>query len=218
MWTSLVVLMIGALLVGAATLWVLAAYRRAGGDARSARVILLACAAVGSMTLGAYLFNGRPELAGAPYQQRLEALRRQPIESYSAEEALAVFTADAKDRPNDPRPLIQAGRVLLMAGRPQEAARSFDAALRREPRQATALVGMGEALVVINGAFTPDALALFQQAATLSNDPAPWVYQAMAARQQGRTADARRFWGEALSRMSPDDPMRPVAQRLSAER
>lgn len=207
--------MIGALFLGASTFWVLVAYRRAGGDARSARVVLIACAAIGAITLGAYLFKGSPELSGAPYQQRLDALRQRPITSYSIEEALAVFTADAKEHPQDPLPHVEAGRVLLIAGRPQEAARSFDAALRREPRQAAALLGMGEALVVINGAFTPEALALFQQAASLTNDPAPWVYQAMAARQQGRTADARQFWREALTRMSPDDPMRPVAQRMS---
>ena len=207
--------MIAALFVGAATFWVLAAYRRAGGDARSARTILLACAAVGAVALGAYLFAGRPDLPGAPYQRRLEALRLRPMETYSIDEALAVFTADAKARPNDPIPHIEAGRVLLIAGRPQEAARSFDAALRREPRQAAAMLGMGEALVVINGAFTPEALALFQQAGSLTNDPAPWVYQAMAARQQGRSAEARALWREALARMSEDDPMREVARRMS---
>jgi hypothetical protein len=47
-------------------------------------------------------------------------------------------------------------------------------------------------MVSIEGRVTPEALALFQQAGALSDDPAPWIYQAMAAMENGRD-DARRF-------------------------
>jgi cytochrome c-type biogenesis protein CcmH/NrfG len=40
----------------------------------------------------------------------------------------------------------------------------------------------------------------------------------MAARQQGRSAEARRLWQEALARMSEDDPLRETARRMSTGR
>jgi cytochrome c-type biogenesis protein CcmH/NrfG len=79
-------------------------------------------------------------------------------------------------------------------------------------------MGLGRAVVQIDGRVSPDALALFQQAGQLSDDPAPWVYQAWAAMEAGRDADVRRFWGEALRRMAPDDPRRAMAQRFASGR
>lgn len=77
-------------------------------------------------------------------------------------------------------------------------------------------MGLGRALVAVNnGQVSPEAVALFQQAAARSDDPAPWIYQAMAAMEQNREADARRLWAEALARMSPDDPRRDMARRMS---
>jgi cytochrome c-type biogenesis protein CcmH/NrfG len=78
------------------------------------------------------------------------------------------------------------------------------------------LLGLAKATVAIQGAFTPEALAMFQQAGEISNDPAPWLYQAMAAMEQGQDAEARRLWGEALSRMGPDDPRREMASRFAS--
>ncbi|MGE0292897.1 MAG: tetratricopeptide repeat protein [Hyphomonadaceae bacterium] len=207
------VMVIAAVLVAAAAAWTLRAYRRAGGaDARTA---LVACAAIGAIAAGAYLAVGRPELGGAPYQHRIAALQQRPLTSLSPDEALAVMTERARQQPDSSLPHLVSGEILLRTGRPREAALAFETALRREPRQAAAMLGLGEALVSIDGRFTPEAVALFEQAATLTDDPAPWVYQAMAASEQGRAGDARRLWGEAYARMAEDDPFREQARRLS---
>ncbi|MGQ0532542.1 MAG: tetratricopeptide repeat protein [Caulobacteraceae bacterium] len=215
MWTSVIVLLVAAVLVAVAASWVLCAYRRAGADAKSARAALLACAAVGVVALTAYLATGRPDLPGAPYDQRLRELKQRPLSTYTIDEALAVLAEGAREHPGDPAPHVFSGQLLLSNGRPQEAARAFEAALRRDPRRGAALLGLGEALTASEGRFTPEALALFAQAGELTNDPMPWAYQAMAARQAGRAEDARRFWGEALARMEIDHPLRATAQRLS---
>lgn len=216
MWTSLTVLLIGALLAAAAAFWVLRAYRRAGGGAHSARPALATALVVILAGLGVYLAVGRPDLPGAAYAQRLEALKERDPTTFTADEALAILGEAAREHPDDPLPHLYRGQVLLRVGRADEAARAFDAALRRDPELPEALMGLGRALVAVNnGQVSPEAVALFQQAAARSDDPAPWIYQAMAAMEQNREADARRLWAEALARMSPDDPRRDMAQRMS---
>jgi len=215
-WTSLTVLLTGAVLAAAAAFWVLRAYRRAGGGASSARPALAACLLVTLVGLGIYLVIGKPELAGGAYAQRLEALSDRDPTTFTADEALAVLGEAARENPNDPLPHLYRGQVLLRVGRAEEAARAFDAALRRDPQLAEAMLGMGRALVAVEGgAVSPDAQRMFEQASALTNDPGPWIYQAVAAMEQGRDDDARRLWGEALTRMSEDDPRREMARRMS---
>ncbi|MBY0562894.1 MAG: hypothetical protein K2P58_01810 [Hyphomonadaceae bacterium] len=217
MWSSIGVMAVGLAMVGAAAFWVLRAYRRAGGGSSSPAPALLACGAVAVLGLVIYLINGRPELPDAPFEARLEALKQRDPRTYTADEALAVLAVAARENPNDPYPHFYSGQLLLAQGRGAEAARAFDAALRREPRLAEALIGLGRAIVATeNGVITPEAIATFRQAATLTDDPAPWIYQALAAMERNDDAEARRLWGEALSRMSEDDPRREMARRMAS--
>lgn len=218
MWTSLFVLLAAAVLCAGAFFWVLRAYRHAGGGARSALPMLAACGAVGLAALGLYLAIGRPELPDAPYRERLAALQERDPASYNAEEALAVLAQAARNSPADPMPHFYSGEVLRRMGRAEEAARAYDAALRRSPDLVEAMMGLGRSLVAVEqGRVTPQALDLFRRAGALSDDPAPWLYQAMAAMELGE--DARPFWREALSRMDADDPRRQmVREQLAAGR
>lgn len=214
---SIIVLVVAALMTAAAAAWTLRAYRMAGGGAVGARPALFTCGAVAVIALAAYLAIGRPELPDAPMDARLEALRHRDPTTYTPDETLAVLTRASRDNPRDARPHLFAGQILLSQDRAEAAARQFDAALRRDPRSTEAMMGMGRAMVrLADGRVTPEALALFQQVAALTNDPAPWIYQAMAAMQDNRGADARRFWGEAHRRMTLDDPRREMARRMSA--
>lgn len=216
MLTPFIVILAGAILAAGAAFWTLRAVRRTGGDMRAGRMVLLVCAGVSVVALGVYLVNGHPALAGGAYADRLEAIRQRPPQTYTIDEALAVLAEGARQDPQDPRPHLFAGEILLANGRGEEAARYFDAALRRDPRSASALLGLAKATVAVEGRFTPESLAMFQQAGELSDDPAPWLYQAMAAMEQGQDADAQRLWGEALSRMAPDDPRREMARRFAS--
>lgn len=215
MWSSLAVLIAAAVVTAAVAFWTLRAYRRGGGKA--AAPALVGCAAVALASLGAYLAVGNPSLPDAPFRQRLEALRSRDPTTFSADEALAVLAQAAKDHPQDPLPHFYTAEILLGQGRPAEAARAYELALRRDPENADAMMGLGRALVAADdGRVSPEALALFQQLGARSDNPAPWIYQAMAAMQEGREADARGLWGEALSRMSEDDPRRAMAARMSS--
>jgi cytochrome c-type biogenesis protein CcmH len=213
--TPLAVILVGAVLAAAAAFWTLRAARRAGGDARVGRSVLIACAGASVIALAAYVVIGRPDLPGAAYASRLEALRHRSPETYTMDEALAVLAEGARTHPRDATPHLFSGEILLANGRPQEAARAFDAALRRDPQSAQALLGLAKSLVAVEGRFTPEALALFEQAAAVSNDPAPWLYRAMAAMEQGQDAQAQLMWREALARMDENDPRREMARRFA---
>lgn len=210
MLTSVTVLIVAAFLTAGACFWALRAYRRAGGGAHTATPALAMSGVVALVTLGIYLAIGRPELQGASYRARLEALKDRDPTTYSVDEALAILAEAAKDDLGDPLPHLFSGQLLLDQRRPQEAARSFDAALRRDPASGEAMLGLGRAMVGAEGRVTPEALALFQQAGALTNDPAPWLYQARAAIEADNEPEARRFWHEALSRMAADDPLRQM--------
>lgn len=206
----------GAVLAAASALWILRSVRGAGADARAGLRVLAACAGVSVLALGVYMLIGRPALAGAAYAERLDALRTRSPESFTVDEALAVLARGAREHPNDPQPHIFSGEVLLADGRAPEAARAFTAALRRDARSYAATIGLAKAMVAIDGGFTPESLALFEQASALSNDPAPWLYRAMAAMERNQQAEAQRMWGEALARMDEDDPRRAMAARFAA--
>ena len=217
--TSTAVFLVAAVLTAAAAFWVLRAYRQAGGGARSPRGALATCGLFALTALGAYLFVGRPELPDAPFQERLEALKHRDPGGYTSDEALAVLDQAAHARPRDPLPYYYSGLILFNQHNTEQAARAFDAALRRDPHLGEAALGLGRALVAINdGRVTPEALQAFRQASALTEDPAPWIYQAMAAMQENNAEDARKYWGEALSRMGADDPRRDMARRMSGRR
>ncbi len=211
---AFIVLLAAAILTAAAATWVLRAYRRAdSGPAPRALPALLATMAAGVFAVGLYLAIGRPDLPDQPYKQRMEALHHRDPNTFTLEEALAVLHEAARANPNDARPQLFTGSLLLQSGRAEEAARAYDSALRRDPTSAEAMMGLGRAMVAVDGGrVSPDALKLFQGAAAASpHDPAPWLYQAMAAMQSGDRAGAQSAWAQAVSRMAPDDPRRAMA-------
>ncbi|MEZ5973004.1 MAG: tetratricopeptide repeat protein [Hyphomonadaceae bacterium] len=215
MLTPLIVMVVGVLLAAGAAFWTLRAVRRAGGNAATGRFVLFVCAGLSVVALGVYAINGRPELPGGAYAERMAALKERPRETYTLDDWLAVLADDARENPADPWPHLATGEVLLRANRPQEAARAFDTALRRDPHSVDALIGLARAIAQTEGSFTPEALAFLEQASTITDDPAPWLYRAMAAMESGRDAEARQMWGEAYARMSAEDPRREMARRFS---
>lgn len=216
MLTPLIVMIVGVLLAAGAAFWTLRAVRRAGGNASTGRFMLLVCAGVSVVALGVYFMNGRPELPGGAYAERMAALNQRPRETYSLDEWLAVLADDARTNPSDPWPMLATGEVLLRGNRPEEAARAFDAALRRDPRSVDALIGVARSLALKDGHFTPEAIAFLEQASSISDEPTPWIYRAMAAMEAGNEAQTRQMWGEAYARMSAEDPRREMARRFSS--
>ncbi|HWA00172.1 MAG TPA: tetratricopeptide repeat protein [Caulobacterales bacterium] len=214
---AFLVLLAAAVLAACAGAWVLRAYRRGeSGAAPKPGPALLACAVGALSALGLYLAVGRPDLPDQPYAPRLAALMQRDPSTFTIEEALAVLHEAGREHPRDARPHLFSGAILLDSGRTEEAARAYDAALRRDPGSEEAMLGLGRAMVATEGGrVSPDALRLFQAAAAAApRDPAPWLYQAMAALQNGDESGARTAWAQAESRMPPDDPRRAMAAQF----
>lgn len=212
------VLSFGALAAAAACAWVARAYARAGGQPGGSS--LGACAGAAIAVLGLYLMIGKPTAAGQPHAERLETLRERVktggAAQLSLEEQLALLQARTRTTPDDAQAQRLSGRVLAALGRDLEAARAFQASLRREPNDAATLLDLGRLSIRLNqGVMTPDTLALFERACELDpSDPAAWLYQAIAASEAGRRRDAERLWSETLTRLPPGDPRRDMAARM----
>ena len=196
-------------------MWTLLRVSRSGRKKRARQHVT--AGAVGLFAFGTYLALGRPDLPDAPFAERLAALKARDSATYNGEEWLAYLADEAKLSPADAAPMFMIGQIYLAHRRPEEAARAFDAALRRDPLLVPALLGLGRSLMAMDGGVvSPEALAAFQQAASLDDaDPTPWLYQAIAAMETDDAPEAQRLWGEAYRRMPPEDPRREMALRFS---
>jgi len=220
--TTTIVLVFGlaAAVAALAAWWVMRAFARPGAATPAVRRgALIAAAAVGLGALALYAATGRPDLQDQPYKGRLAALQETDPSQMSPEQILAVLAERARVDRDDPRPHIFTGQILAEQGRDQEAARAFQAALRRDPMNPAALLGLGRVAVSMQaGAISPEALALFEAAAVSApKDPTPWLYQALAATQEQRWADALKLWPEVEKRLAPEDPRHAMVASMIAQ-
>lgn len=166
---NLALLSLGFLAVGAAAAVIL----RAGGATASRKWLLFSVFATAAITGLTYLAIGKPTMRDAPLRERLAALRGEALENMP-NEAIEVLLQDALRRdPNDPRPHAFYGRVLMAEGRYDEALRAFMGALRRDPKFADALAGVGQSLLAIHGAPTPQAISALEQAVAAMPEDEP---------------------------------------------
>jgi len=198
----------------AAMLW---AYRLSGGTRAAPALLVVGAGALAAFA--AYIVIGRPDLPDAPYAERIAALKARSADSYTDAELLARLAAEARAHPDDARPHLATGVILAEQRRFEESARAFDAALRRDPQSTFAMLNLARVLVQLDeGRVSENAQRLFAEVAQREpDDPTPWLYQALAAGQEGRQADAGRLWREVKRRLPADDPRHAMADRMIAE-
>jgi len=166
---NLALLSLGFLCVGLAAMVIL----RAGGATASRKWLTLSAFIAAGIAGITYLAIGKPTMPDAPLNQRLAGLRGSDLETMP-NEAIEVLLQDALRRqPDDPRPHAFYGRVLMSEGRYDEALRAFMGALRRDPKFADALAGVGQCLLAIHGAPTPQALSALEQAVAAMPEDEP---------------------------------------------
>lgn len=122
--------------------------------------------------------------------------------TYWSEEALWRDTVAR--RPDDPRPRVAYGDVLMRAGRLAEAETQFRAAVARAPADAVARVRLGAALAR-QGKVAEAAALLEPLASPPADDPAAHRLLGELYAAEGREGPAARHLERALSRMA-DDP------------
>ncbi len=173
-------------------------------------LILGACLAVG---VAGYLFVGQPGSGDQPMSARQAALAQKVAtdpQSLSPAELLSRLEQAVKDQPAAPEPHFFIGEMLRAQGRPEDALRAFQSALRRNEDFVPALVALSDVLVELSdGAISADATRLYARAYQLDETQVrAGMFAAMGAAQAGDQVKAEQAMRYIYARLPEDDPRR----------
>jgi cytochrome c-type biogenesis protein CcmH len=175
---------------------------------------LVTLIALPALALVLYGFVGSPDLPDAPLAQR-------QAEREGATELSALITkveARLNDHPEDGMGWATIAPVYVSSGRYDDAMKAFDNALRILGENADLRSGLGEArMAAADGIVTAEALADFDRAlATDPNNVKARYYRALAAEQDGQSAEALDRYRSLLSSLSPQsEEANFVSQRIA---
>jgi len=177
---------------------------------RSNAIILGVCLVAG---IAGYALIGRPGLGDQPMSARQAALAekiRTDPQSLTAAETLSRLEQAMRDNPKAPEPHFFIGEMLRAQGRPDDALRAYQSALRRNEDYVPALVSLADVLVELaNGAVSPDATRLYARAYQLDETQVrAGMWAAMGAAQAGDQDKAEQAMRHIYARLPEDDPRR----------
>jgi cytochrome c-type biogenesis protein CcmH len=176
---------------------------------RIAAVFILAIVPLGG--LGVYLRLGSPNLPDMPLAAR--ALDRP--EQIDMQSALARVERHLETTPTDLRGWDLIAPIYLRLGRPLDAARAFESAIRHGGASAERWASLGEArMMAEEGVVTARARAAFEEALKLEPGYAKAVYGLAIARQQdGDVAGAIRDIEGLIAKAAPDAAYLPLLRQ-----
>jgi cytochrome c-type biogenesis protein CcmH/NrfG len=177
---------------------------------RTNLAILGACLAVG---VAGYILVGKPGAGDQPMSLRQAALAEKVAtdpQSLSPAELLSRLEQAVKDQPDAPEPHFFIGEMLRAQGRPQDALRAYQSALRRNSDYVPALVALSDVLVELSGGTVgPDATRLYARAYELDETQVrAGMFAAMGAAQAGDQEKAEQAMRYIYARLPEDDPRR----------
>lgn len=177
---------------------------------RTSLAVLGACLAVG---VAGYVLVGKPGAGDQPMSLRQAALAQKVAtdpQSLSPAELLSRLEQAVKDQPDAPEPHFFIGEMLRAQGRPQDALRAYQSALRRSSDHVPALVALSDVLVELSGGTVgPDATRLYARAYELDETQVrAGMFAAMGAAQAGDQEKAEQAMRYIYARLPEDDPRR----------
>ncbi|MBI1254237.1 MAG: tetratricopeptide repeat protein [Hyphomonas sp.] len=177
---------------------------------RTSLAVLGACLAVG---VAGYVLVGKPGAGDQPMSLRQAALAEKVAtdpQSLSPAELLSRLEQAVKDQPDAPEPHFFIGEMLRAQGRPQDALRAYQSALRRNSDYVPALVALSDVLVELSGGTVgPDATRLYARAYELDETQVrAGMFAAMGAAQAGDQEKAEQAMRYIYARLPEDDPRR----------
>jgi cytochrome c-type biogenesis protein CcmH len=178
-----------------------------GEGPRLGKLAMTSVAAVIALGAGGlYLIYGSPQKTDQPFVQREAELLSRPPETLSEDEIMLLLQEQAKKAPEDPMPHALMAQVLGSAGRDQDALRAFQAAIRRDPKNADLIAETGAVLMRLNeGAVGADAKSAFDAALQLKpNSVSARFYLGLADWQAGKKTEALAAWRTAYSLNAKD--------------
>lgn len=178
-----------------------------GEGPRLGKLAMTSVAAVIALGAGGlYLIYGSPQKTDQPFFQREAELLSRPPETLSEDEIMLLLQEQAKKAPEDPMPHALMAQVLGSAGRDQDALRAFQAAIRRDPKNADLIAETGAVLMRLNeGVVGADAKSAFDAALQLKpNSVSARFYLGLADWQAGKKTEALAAWRTAYSLNAKD--------------
>lgn len=177
---------------------------------RTSLAVLGACLAAG---VAGYVLVGKPGAGDQPMSLRQAALAEKVAtdpQSLSPAELLSRLEQAVKDQPDAPEPHFFIGEMLRAQGRPQDALRAYQSALRRNSDYVPALVALSDVLVELSGGTVgPDATRLYARAYELDETQVrAGMFAAMGAAQAGDQEKAEQAMRYIYARLPEDDPRR----------
>ena len=177
---------------------------------RTSLAVLGACLAVG---VAGYVLVGKPGAGDQPMSLRQAALAQKVAtdpQSLSPAELLSRLEQAVKDQPDAPEQHFFIGEMLRAQGRPHDALRAYQSALRRSSDHVPALVALSDVLVELSGgAVGPDATRLYARAYELDDTQVrAGMFAAMGAAQAGDQEKAEQAMRYIYARLPEDDPRR----------
>ena len=160
-----------------------------------------------------YLTVGKPGMPDDPMSKRQEGLAekiRTAPETLTPAETLSRLELATQQKPDDPQPHYFIGEMLRAQGRPEDAARAYQSALRRDENFVPALVALADTLVALSGGgVSPQATQLYARAYQLDETQVrAGMWAAMGAAQAGDQAKAEQAMRYIYNHLAEDDPRR----------
>jgi cytochrome c-type biogenesis protein CcmH len=166
-------------------------------------LILISAAFVAFGAGGLYLWRGSL-MDDQPFAERKAAILQQSPETLGDDEVIVLLQEQAKATPEDPRPHLLLGQVLASQGRDNEALRAFQAAMRRDGRNADALAELGALFLrTSENGESPEADEAFAAALSIDPNHVPTRhFQATALWQRGNRDGAWAAWRATWSALA----------------
>lgn len=166
-----------------------------------------------ALAVAGYLAMGKPGVSDAPMAERQATLAqkiRSAPETLTPAETLSRLEQATKERPDDPQPHFFIGEMLRAEGRPEDALRAYQSALRRDDTFVPALVALADTMVEVSGGgVSPQATQLYARAYELDETQVrAGMWAAMGAAQAGDQAKAEQAMRYIYNHLAEDDPRR----------
>jgi cytochrome c-type biogenesis protein CcmH len=172
-----------------------------------------------AIAAGFYFWLGRPGMPEQPFAERAAEIAAADPSTLSPDELLARLQAVAQERPTEPEPHYHIAVLLRTTGRPEDAVRAFQSALRRDDRHVPSLVALADLLTVENqGEIGEMATQLYDRAWRLDATQVRSGFMAgLEAYRAGRDDEANARWQAIEEQLAADDPKRGMlAAMISA--
>jgi cytochrome c-type biogenesis protein CcmH len=160
-----------------------------------------------------YLVVGKPGMPDDPMAERQAGLAEKIAnapQTLTPAETLSRLELATQQNPKDPQPHFFIGEMLRAEGRPEDAARAYQSALRRDENFVPALTALADTIVALSGGgVSPQATRLYARAYELDETQVrAGMWAAMGAAQAGDQEKAEQAMRYIYNHLAEDDPRR----------